>query len=523
MTIALLLLAVSASASSLVDNPIVGDQVTYLNAGWTATSSGGPSTACQFQEGLDWKPKSGSHVSGQEVAAFSKEDCCGKCLADSTCFVAVYVDQPKKSCWIKTEADASGGSYNRTGDGRFSCKKTSAEVDGPHAGHTIAGSVPGDLLTDLQKAGLIGDPLYELNFKNASIWNDYTWTYTTSFSITEEQLNNGAAEQVLVFDGIKMGARISVNGKLVGTAADQFLRYEFPLSSAGLLRAGANTLSVAFDPAIDVGGRFMSCTGGWDWAPYTNTFQGSAHTFSKGIWKSVYVVTVQSAAVTHVVPQIFYQGAYPTAPLTEGTHGGFSVDVNVHLWAPAAGAKGKICAIAGWGSSQQSVCAAVSAVAGNSVHTLNLTAAAKDVKLWWPAGVGAQPLYNIIVTFTASGEQREETAALTLSRRVGFRHFALVTGNDTDPSYVQKAQGMEGTDSNGMFFRVNGAVIFSKGANMIPMEELEGRMNAEAHTILVQSAVAGGMNTLRVWYVAFIRMSTHLRSCIYTRVYTVVV
>lgn len=50
-----------------------------------------------------------------------------------------------------------------------------------------------------------------------------------------------------------------------------------------------------------------------------------------------------------------------------------------------------------------------------------------------------------------------------------------------------------------MLWRVNGAVIWCKGANMIPMEEYEGRMTAEAHRQLVASAVAGGLNTLRVW------------------------
>jgi beta-mannosidase len=34
---------------------------------------------------------------------------------------------------------------------------------------------------------------------------------------------------------------------------------------------------------------------------------------------------------------------------------------------------------------------------------------------------------------------------------------------------------------------------------MIPMEELEGRMDATAHTRLVKSAVDGMMNVLRVW------------------------
>ena len=34
---------------------------------------------------------------------------------------------------------------------------------------------------------------------------------------------------------------------------------------------------------------------------------------------------------------------------------------------------------------------------------------------------------------------------------------------------------------------------------MIPMEELEGRMNASAHRVLVQSAADAAFNTLRVW------------------------
>ena len=50
-----------------------------------------------------------------------------------------------------------------------------------------------------------------------------------------------------------------------------------------------------------------------------------------------------------------------------------------------------------------------------------------------------------------------------------------------------------------MLFRVNGGAIFARGANMIPMEELEGRMNAEAHTQLVRNAADAQFNMLRVW------------------------
>ena len=74
-----------------------------------------------------------------------------------------------------------------------------------------------------------------------------------------------AATSVLVFDGIKMGAHISVNGVQIGQVADQFRRYVFPLPPSVLLHgagASANTLEVAFDRNIDCGGRWMACTGG---------------------------------------------------------------------------------------------------------------------------------------------------------------------------------------------------------------------------------------------------------------------
>ena len=180
---------------------------------------------------------------------------------------------------------------------------------------SVPATVPGDLITDLERAGIIGDPLFEQNFLNgSSTWNLPQWRYTKSFKLDPKLMHAVTAGEatLLVFDGIKMGARISLNGKYIGTANDQFLRYSFPVDSAALLtseKAGAaQTLSVTFDTSIDCGGRWMACTGGWDWAPYSYTRQDGANTFSKGIWKSVYLTTVESAAITSVVAHTFYLG-----------------------------------------------------------------------------------------------------------------------------------------------------------------------------------------------------------------------
>ena len=51
------------------------------------------------------------------------------------------------------------------------------------AGISIDASVPGDLLSDLEAANVIGDPLYERNFKSV-LWDATNWTFSTDFEAT---------------------------------------------------------------------------------------------------------------------------------------------------------------------------------------------------------------------------------------------------------------------------------------------------------------------------------------------------
>ena len=139
---------------------------------------------------------------------------------------------------------------------------------------TINATVPGDILTDLEKAGLIPDPYYNVSWRdppNVYRWANGTWTFSKTFdygsvssSASASSSGSGAsASASLVFDGVKMGSRITLNGAEVGITTDQFMRYSFEV--AHLLKPTANVLSVSFDPNIDTGGRFMTCTGGCEY------------------------------------------------------------------------------------------------------------------------------------------------------------------------------------------------------------------------------------------------------------------
>lgn len=72
----------------------------------------------------------------------------------------------------------------------------------------VAWGPAGDLITDLQKAGKVGDPLYELNWlRDSAIWDDHTWTYSTTFTLDEAAqaaASQDGGEVLLVFDGIKV-------------------------------------------------------------------------------------------------------------------------------------------------------------------------------------------------------------------------------------------------------------------------------------------------------------------------------
>jgi beta-galactosidase/beta-glucuronidase len=82
---------------------------------------------------------------------------------------------------------------------------------------------------------------------------------------------------------------------------------------------------------------------------------------------------------------------------------------------------------------------------------------------------------------------------------IGFRTLNLITVNDTDSSVVNQSLSLEGSGNHGMFFRINGAAVWARGANVVPMDQLEGRLTDQAHRVLVQSAADAGLNMLRVW------------------------
>ena len=149
-------------AGGLVDDPIGAAKITYLDSSasvkWSASVSGGVPAGCTFTNETDWLP---STWIAEVQHVVSQEACCALCWTETLCAASVYVASDS-TCWLKN--NLTGGSISQAG--RVSCVK----ARGAEPKLTIPAQVPGDLLTDLQRAGQIGDPNFEKNFLNDTLY-----------------------------------------------------------------------------------------------------------------------------------------------------------------------------------------------------------------------------------------------------------------------------------------------------------------------------------------------------------------
>lgn len=157
-------------------------------------------------------------------------------------------------------------------------------------------TVPGCVHTDLMRHGFITDPFWANNEDNVQWIKDSVWEYR-SFLFVDD---NAQDSFDIVFEGLQTYAKVYVNDSLVLNASNMFRRYVVSLCSDNL--NDTNELYVEFYPTewydsvaqAELGfplpdRRAFSRTApyqqGWDWGPALSTC---------GIWKSVYVQTVDS-------------------------------------------------------------------------------------------------------------------------------------------------------------------------------------------------------------------------------------
>ncbi len=319
--------------------------------------------------------------------------------------------------------------------------------------------VPGSVYADLMADGTMPDPFWRENEPDAFERMKKDYVYQRAFTVTEAQLAHAHVE--LVCEGLDTLAHVSLNGREIAFADNMHITWVWDVKEQ--LHAGENTLEIRFDSPIlycakkaeEAPGwessdatpgfrhlRKAHCMFGWDWGPRLP---------DAGIWRPIFLRTWDTARLENAL-------------MLQAHHDGV-VDVTI---------RPEIAGESAWS-------AEITAPDGE-VLTLPETTAAEQVvrvknpQLWWPNGLGKQPLYRVTVRL-ATGDTRVW--------RIGLRTMTVSREKDE--------WGEE------FCHVVNGMKVFAMGADYIPEDNILARVTPERTRRLLEDCKAANFNAIRVW------------------------
>lgn len=319
--------------------------------------------------------------------------------------------------------------------------------------------VPGSVYADLMADGTMPDPFWRENELDAFERMKKDYVYQRAFTVTEAQLAHAHVE--LVCEGLDTLAHVSLNGHEIAFTNNMHITWVWDVKEQ--LHAGENTLEIRFDSPIlycakkaeEAPGwessdatpgfrhlRKAHCMFGWDWGPRLP---------DAGIWRPIFLRTWDTARLENAL-------------MLQAHHDGV-VDVTI---------RPEIAGESAWS-------AEITAPDGE-VLPLPETMAAEQVitiehpQLWWPNGLGKQPLYRVTVRL-ATGDTRVW--------RIGLRTMTVSREKDE--------WGEE------FCHVVNGMKVFAMGADYIPEDNILARVTPERTRRLLEDCKASNFNAIRVW------------------------
>lgn len=324
-------------------------------------------------------------------------------------------------------------------------------------GFDCYGNIPGSLLSFLLDDNkLIPDPYYRDNEYDvlALTKHDYTFERTFDLAKTEDKVT-------IRFEGLDTFCDVYLNGKHIAYTDDMHITYEFDITDT--IKDGQNKITVVTHPVteyarekgkeMDLFGSIQSllgygyvrkahCMFGWDWGPFLP---------DTGIWRGVSLIVHNSAKITDIkVNQRHEDGKVFITPCVEIDG---NAEIKVTLTEPN-GNKSNI-------------------VANNEIKVNN-------AELWYPNGLGAQPLYTVKVELLQDGEVVDTT-----ERRIGLREMKLIREKDKwGESFMHECNGIR---------------FFAMGADYIPEDCVFSRTSRERTEILLKRCVDANFNAIRIW------------------------
>lgn len=333
--------------------------------------------------------------------------------------------------------------------------------------HHFPATAPCSLYSVLLENKVIDDPYYRTNEHTAKLLSNEDCEMAAAFTVTEEMLAKKHLE--LHFLGLDTLCDVFVNGKKLLYADNMHRAWRVDIKEIAVL--GENTVKIHFYSPSEYIARknaeyplFSANVGftqlgvghirkgtsmfGWDWGPQLPDM---------GIYRDVLLEAYDDRFDDIEVRQIHENGKVTLSITADAVNSADGTTATVTITSPDG---------------------------EKTTHAITLDEKTEieinDPKLWWPRGLGDQPLYTLDFALVKNGETLAEE-----TKKIGLRTLTI--------SNVPDAYGEE------FCHVVNGVKFFAMGADYIPEVNILPHRSPERTEKMILSCVKANFNCLRVW------------------------
>lgn len=322
----------------------------------------------------------------------------------------------------------------------------------------IPALVPGDVQSDAMDAGMIDDINIGYNARKAEWTYQRDWMYVRRF--TPEAVD--CKKILLCLDGVDYACDVFLNGQWLGYHEIAWIPFSYDITDK-IKKNEENCLIVLVKAAPWAEGQGGACSKvrhlksrfayGWDFA---------TRLVPLGIWRDVYIHYQQDTAIMdlHLASETDYRDQRATIRAT----------VTVSDSVENCPAEFTLTYPNGKTETARAVISGTEAVVEFDIV---------NAALWYPNGMGEQPLYNVTVSIGDGWDSRSVNTGL---RCIEWRHT-------------------EGAGMDAMAYQpwVNGRRMFIQGYNWVPIHQLYGREHKRSYSKRIELARRAGFNFIRVW------------------------
>ncbi|MGG4032495.1 sugar-binding domain-containing protein [Paenibacillus cisolokensis] len=329
-------------------------------------------------------------------------------------------------------------------------------------------SVPGDVYTDLQRAGEIEDPYFGRNMHKAKWVQEYEWWYVRRFNVDEGMKGKRI---FLEFEGVDYSCTVWLNGHQLGSHEGMFSSFRFEvghLLNYDHWAGGSNQVVVKLDPPPknfrNVGGKKVNFSGDY--------FTGL---IPFGIWRPVRLIATDDVKIEQFRTE--YKIGEKDAVVQ------LQVEVNNMTDKPQT--VGIRAELEGYQFTSECFGAMVEKTVKPGIQIVELDVEVKDAKLWWPWDLGNPNLYTLDLTLHQEGKEIDR-----ISDRIGIREIRM----EMNPGFTPEESEYPWT------FFINGKRHFLRSACWGGQPSfLYGRNNDKKYEHRLRLVREANINNLRIF------------------------